>query len=105
MAGEWLSTASLIAIGFLMTVAAVMELDKTKGLATSGIYSRIRHPIYYGKILLFTGIALFFGSGLGLALIVLVLIPLHIHIIRNEEKLLAKRYGKKYGRYKKQTLF
>ncbi|MFA4819403.1 MAG: isoprenylcysteine carboxylmethyltransferase family protein [Candidatus Aenigmatarchaeota archaeon] len=107
LADAWLSIASsLITIpGLLIVITGAITLDKAKNLATNGIYSRIRHPIYYGRILFFIGIALFLKSIYGLVLTLLVILPLHIHIIREEEKLLAGKYGKKYNRYKKQTLF
>lgn len=107
LADAWLSiTSSVVMIfGFLMVAAGTITLDKIKGLATSGIHSKIRHTIYYSRIIFFIGAALFFRSIYGLILTLLVLLPLHVYVIRKEEKLLIKKYGKKYSRYKKRTLF
>ena len=77
---------------------------KAVALVTHGLYSRIRNPIY-----IFGGLAV---AGLCLALnkprflwILAVLAPLQILRIRREEKVLTKKFGEEYLRYRKQTWF
>jgi protein-S-isoprenylcysteine O-methyltransferase Ste14/rhodanese-related sulfurtransferase len=70
-------------------------------LVTSGIYSKVRHPMYIGVILMFLGYLLFFGS--------LVSVPLWLaftvlYIVKSvkEEQILADRFPD-YDEYRKRT--
>ena len=70
-------------------------------LVTTGLHSRMRHPIYVAHLCTFAGWAL--GSGLMidfvlLAISTLVTFPL---MIRMEEEELIKRFGESYRRYQK----
>jgi protein-S-isoprenylcysteine O-methyltransferase Ste14 len=76
-----------------------------KGLVTNGIYSKIRHPMDYGGILISIGFALFFMSLYGLILAIFLVTPLHIYVVAVEDRLMEKEFGKKYRDYKKNTLF
>ena len=60
-------------------------------LVRSGIYSRMRHPIYAGWCLFAIGFALTFGSLLGLAVAAAVLIYYDLRA-RTEERFLRERY-------------
>lgn len=71
-------------------------------LAQKGIYAYIRHPIYFGWILVLFAFSLFYGS-LSLLIISIFLIPfIHLHAVK-EEKQLMKRFGKAYVEYKKKV--
>lgn len=76
-----------------------------KGLVTNGIYSKIRHPIYFSIEILLIGLSLFFTSLIGLILTIVILVPLHRYRIKREEGLLFKRFGKKYLEYRRNTWF
>jgi protein-S-isoprenylcysteine O-methyltransferase Ste14 len=76
-----------------------------KGLVTSGIYSKIRHPLYSGTVLIYLGIGLFLKSIIGLISTIILLVPLVVYLSIEEEKILLKKYGKKYLEYKKKTIF
>jgi protein-S-isoprenylcysteine O-methyltransferase Ste14 len=71
---------------------------------TRGLYSKLRHPIYYFSILAVVGIGIYAWSLLMLVPIVL-LVVLEVYRIREEEKALAKKFGTDYARYKEQTWF
>lgn len=75
-----------------------------RGLMTKGIYSKIRHPMYYGGILVYVGAALFFKSWLGLGLTLFLVIPILFWFIKKEEGLLYEKFGKEYPLYKKKTI-
>ena len=101
----------LIVVGLVIWVLARKDMGKitvkiipTK-LVTTGIYSKIRHPLYLGVKLVFLGLALLLRSIIGIVLVVVVLIPLHIYRAKKEEQELIKKFGKKYLDYKKKTLF
>ena len=64
-----------------------------------GIYKHVRHPIYFGTILVFLGIPLILMSLYGFVTMVLV-IPLFLKRIRIEEKLLIEEFGAEYERYR-----
>jgi protein-S-isoprenylcysteine O-methyltransferase Ste14 len=89
---------ALIIIGFLITFITLLEnryagssieVVRDQKVASSGLYSIIRHPMYFGAIILMTGMPLALGSYLGLAILVLVIPTLVLRIL-DEEKLLEK---------------
>lgn len=72
-----------------------------KNFVETGIYKFSRHPIYFGTLLCFFGISLFFhsfwNSLLSLPLLSLFFIAYSICV---EEQLLIHRFGKRYAEYK-----
>jgi protein-S-isoprenylcysteine O-methyltransferase Ste14 len=65
-------------------------------LNTTGIYSLLRNPLYFGNCLMYLGVVLY-GQSLVLGLIlVLTLIPYYERIIAAEETFLAARFGQPY---------
>jgi protein-S-isoprenylcysteine O-methyltransferase Ste14 len=67
-------------------------------LVTSGIYGRIRHPVYASLILFLTGALLIGLSAATLLFFVLFIAALAVRISR-EEKFLLERFGEDYARY------
>jgi len=74
---------------------------KPKALITKGIYSKLRHPMYTGGVLIYLGLALFFKSIVGLTLTIAILVPLLVYSATIEEKLLREKYKKDFDQYKK----
>jgi protein-S-isoprenylcysteine O-methyltransferase Ste14 len=104
----WLVHAAL-SIGVFIVALVVLELAhgrlhsmKTGKLMTTGIYGRIRHPLYLGTLLLYLPLILWSFS-------LLSIIPWLIAVIaynkmaNYEEQLLTKRFGKEYIDYKKRV--
>ncbi len=77
---------------------------KARALVTSGIYARIRNPIYVFGTLTLVGVALFVDRPWFL-LLVLVIVPLQVVRARKEERVLAACFGEEYARYKAGTWF
>ncbi len=71
-------------------------------LATTGIYSVIRHPSYLGLMVNSLGWALAFRSGVGVLLTALLVPPL-LARIRAEEALLHSQFGDAYDAYRART--
>jgi protein-S-isoprenylcysteine O-methyltransferase Ste14 len=112
--GEYLQAIGFIigGIGAVLIITGIMTLGKyftasitPKGLVTHGIYSKVRHPIFMGVILVYLGIELIFQSIYGLLLVGFVLIPFYVYSAIEEEKILSKMFKDKYTAYKKKTLF
>ena len=71
-------------------------------LATSGIYSVIRHPSYLGLLVNSLGWAVAFRSGVGVLLTALLIPPL-LARINAEEKLLQRQFSTEYDAYRCRT--
>ncbi len=103
-----------VAIGipaFLLLIVARMQLGsafslraRASTLVTTGLYSRIRNPVYLFGGLSAVGIFLWSGHP-WLLLALLVLVPLQIVRIRKEEQVLAEKFGDAYLNYKRTTWF
>ena len=77
---------------------------KAQSLVTHGLYSRIRNPIYLFGCLVVVGVLLYINQPRALWLLVAV-IPLQIYRARQEEKVLATKFGAEYQQYKSRTWF
>ena len=73
-------------------------------LVTSGVYSRIRNPIYVFSSLVFLGLIIWTGKPL-LLIVLALLIPVQVMRSRKEEAVLAEKFGEEYLAYKRQTWF
>lgn len=106
-AGYMIATAGVIILMRSMKQISVKSFwgftpegvkDSDSELVTTGIYSQIRHPLYFGLLMVFVGY--FFVSGTMGALIhlgcLIVYLPIGIYY---EEKNLLSLYGKRYREY------
>ena len=98
-------------VSFLLFAVARLQLGRAFSvrarattLVTTGLYSRIRNPIYTFGALGFAGIVLWSGKFL-LLLFLVVLIPAQIYRARKEEKVLTEKFGDAYLDYKRKTWF
>jgi len=96
---------------FLLFVRARIELGrafsikaKASTLVTTGIYARIRNPIYVFGGLMSVGIFTFVHRPWFL-LIWVPLIPLQVLRVRKEEQVLESKFGDAYRDYKRRTWF
>ncbi|HTQ62381.1 MAG TPA: isoprenylcysteine carboxylmethyltransferase family protein [Candidatus Solibacter sp.] len=102
---------AIAAPAFLLFVAARIELGrafsvqaKAMTLVTTGVYSRIRNPIYFFGAILILGFILWVGRPWWL-LIFVVIIPLQVVRSRKEEQVLTEKFGAAYLDYKQTTWF
>jgi protein-S-isoprenylcysteine O-methyltransferase Ste14 len=77
---------------------------KATALVTTGIYSRIRNPIYVSGEIFLLGIAIMLGK-LWLLVVLLLLIPLQVWRARREARVLEEKFGEEYRAYRQRTWF
>jgi len=77
---------------------------KATALVTSGIYSRIRNPIYVSGMIFLVGLVVILGRPKLLA-VLLLLIPVQIIRARREAAVLEAKFGDAYREYRKRTWF
>ena len=111
----WTPTRILGSLIFLPSVAllilARLQLGRSfsvgaeaRALVTSGLYSKIRNPIYvFGALAIGSGILVLGRPRLLWTLVLLV--PLQIYRMRKEENVLAAKFGEEYWAYKARTWF
>ena len=99
----------IFVLSFGMLTAARVQLGNSfsitpqaKKVVKSGIYSKVRHPVYVFGILLLSGLALYVNMPI-LLLGLIVLVPLQIMRARAEEKVLEEKFGAEYADYRKTT--
>jgi protein-S-isoprenylcysteine O-methyltransferase Ste14 len=103
-AARWVGLA-LVAVALLLAVGGLVQLRGLEGidhLVTTGLYARVRHPMYAGFILWIVGWVLHSGAGATLALA-----PIGVANILYwrwlEERALESRYGDTYRHYRQAT--
>ena len=78
----------------------VAETHKVEKIVSTGVYSYLRHPQYFGGVLAHIGITFLLSSFFSL-LITPLIIVLNIFLSWKEEKELIKEFGEDYREYKK----
>ncbi|MEK9182491.1 MAG: isoprenylcysteine carboxylmethyltransferase family protein [Patescibacteria group bacterium] len=95
----------LIIYGFMLLSKAWKVLYKAQNehtLAVTGPYARIRHPQYFGFILIMFGFFLQWPTLLTLVMFP-ILVWMYIRLARSEEKEAQKDFGAFWDEYKKKT--
>lgn len=102
----------LAAVGWVGLVVARLQLGgsfsvtpKAKKLVTTGLYSKIRNPIYVFSGMFLAGVVIVSGMWFLLIPLLVVLIPVQIARARKEQKVLEQAFGEEYVRYKAGTWF
>ncbi len=98
---------ALFVTGMVFAIGAVLQLrgvENIKHLVTTGLFSKLKHPLYTGFILWIIGWSIYHGAFVSLA-IGLVGITNILYWGRLEEKRLLAQYGDIYQRYRKTTCF
>ena len=94
----------LLVIARLQLGRAFSVSAKASVLVTTGLYARIRNPIYLSGALVIVGIIIFFGQPWWL-LVFALLIPLQVYRSRKESQVLEEKFGDAYREYKQRTWF
>ena len=81
-------------------VTILKKSEKESEMVTDGVFNIVRHPLYFGSILIFFSFIVL--SYFILAFLVwLVICFFYYFVSLYEEKLLIKRFGEKYKEYQK----
>jgi protein-S-isoprenylcysteine O-methyltransferase Ste14 len=100
------------AIGFVLWMVARQQLGKSftvtaqaKALVTTGLYSKIRNPIYFFGGIAFVGVFLAWGNIYALSAVTLFYFAMQILRARKESAVLEEAFGDEYRAYKARTWF
>jgi len=94
----------LLIVARLQLGAAFSVQAKASTLITTGLYARIRNPIYLFSALFIAGLIIWTGRPWFLIIFV-ILIPLQILRSRKEAKVLEEKFGPAYVAYRQNTWF
>lgn len=103
-AGLVVAALPLFVLARVQLGAAFAVQAEARFLVTTGLYSRIRNPIYLFGGLTLMGFSLF-RSVWGPLVVLAFIIPVQRIRVRREEQVLAASFGEAYERYKRQTWF
>lgn len=102
---------AIAVVGFSLWALARIQLGSSfavtaqaKKLVTTGLYSRIRNPIYLFGGIAFLGLIIALGSWVALGVFMLPNL-FQIARIKKEERVLEQAFGDDYRRYKASTWF
>ena len=103
---------SIGAIGFVLWMLARHQLGKSftvsaqaKALVTTGLYSKIRNPIYFFGGVAFVGVFLAWGNMYALTSVIAIYFTMQVLRARKESAVLEQAFGDEYRRYKASTWF
>ena len=106
-----IASIGLTVISFILWITSRIQLGsafslapKTSYLVTTGVYSKVRHPVYVFSFLVFAGISLFLKEWILLIPLLLVLC-MQLFRISKEDTLLEQRFGEKFRKYRRTTWF
>jgi protein-S-isoprenylcysteine O-methyltransferase Ste14 len=95
LAGVWIIARAVARIDAL-ELAGIRPASVSGGLQTSGVYSWVRHPVYFGWVLLVFGAAHMTGDRLAFAVITTVYL---VVAVPWEERSLMRTFGEDYAQY------
>jgi protein-S-isoprenylcysteine O-methyltransferase Ste14 len=87
---------------FLSPLVRIQE-ERKQHVVSTGVYGFVRHPMYLGAVLLFTGAPLLLGSEVGLAIAGLMTLLLAARILGEERLLTNKLDG--YAEYRRKVRY
>jgi protein-S-isoprenylcysteine O-methyltransferase Ste14 len=99
--GNWLFWRSHRDLG--TNWSPTMEIREAHQLVTTGIYRRIRHPMYAALFLLFTGQAMVLPNWLAGFCALVPFTVLYLVRVRSEERMMSEVFGAAYAEYAART--
>jgi protein-S-isoprenylcysteine O-methyltransferase Ste14 len=108
----WLATPDAWSIfgGFLLMMAGMFfrawssgHINKDKELATEGPYSLTRNPLYFGSLILGSGIAVASNNRITTIIFIVYYLAFFTFLIAIERKRMRKRFGQQYDAWAKEA--
>lgn len=107
----WNATGLIpLALGITLNISAdrafknagttVKPFEVSSALITSGAYRYSRNPMYFGMLMILTGVALLLGTVSPFIIIPIFVITMSRTFIVPEEKMLDERFGNEWKQYK-----
>jgi protein-S-isoprenylcysteine O-methyltransferase Ste14 len=93
----WLLLAVAAVRQFALSKNTLMTIRPATSLQTSGIYAFSRNPMYLSLLLLYSGLAIFFGNWWTVMLLPLLIITVQFYVINREERYLHAAFGDAYA--------
>jgi protein-S-isoprenylcysteine O-methyltransferase Ste14 len=79
------------------------QSERGQVLIDTGLYSRVRHPMYFGHLFLLLGLSLWLESYLGLLTVPVVFVPVIARILIEERTLVETLPG--YAEYRERVRY
>jgi protein-S-isoprenylcysteine O-methyltransferase Ste14 len=81
----------------------VNPYEPSSTLVTTGIFARLRNPMYVGLMFLVAGIGIALASDWTLVMLVAAALLFHFGVVKREEHYLEAKFADAYRRYKSQV--
>jgi protein-S-isoprenylcysteine O-methyltransferase Ste14 len=103
-AGAALMVAGGLGVGGILAFrrarTAVEPWHPATALVTTGVYGRVRNPMYLGLVLIVLAVALAAASDATVLAAAVLAVALHAGVVKREERYLGERFGEPYRRYR-----
>lgn len=84
---------------FVRSGTNVNPFKPSSVLVTTGIFARVRNPMYVGLALVVAGIGIAFASDWTLVMLVVAALVTHFGVVTREERYLEAKFGDAYRNY------
>ncbi len=101
IAALWASWRAFAELGRNWSAAVQIKKDQT--LVTTGIYQKVRHPLYAANLLWGIAQLLLLPNWIAGPAMLITFIPFYLVRVKQEEKLLLEHFGQQYRTYCIQT--
>ena len=88
--------------GVKQTTLKVAETHRTEKIVTTGVYSIVRHPQYFGGLLAHVGVSFILSAWYSLLVTPLIVVLVYL-VSKKEEKELIREFVKEYKDYTKKV--
>ncbi|MGA8111583.1 MAG: isoprenylcysteine carboxylmethyltransferase family protein [Acidobacteriaceae bacterium] len=107
----WIGAAIALS-GLALWISARCQLGssfslaaKAKALVTTGLYAKLRHPVYYFGFVAWLGIFLIWGRWIPILCFAVLYAAFELPRMLNEDRVLAHSFGDVYREYRARTWF
>jgi protein-S-isoprenylcysteine O-methyltransferase Ste14 len=106
-AGDVLVALGLLIIFFVFRVntftSGIIEVDTEQKVISTGLYARVRHPMYVGALVMLFGVPPALGSWWGLCAVIVITVAIGWRLVAEESFLVRKLPG--YSEYRNKVKY